>query len=186
MSDTNPNNPPATTLDMKALGEVIASQVATAIKPIGDALAGVLTEIKSLGTSRGDDKKDAGKTGEAEKPLTAADVAKLIADSRAKDVADAAQVAKTRAAREAAIKTHLTGVPDVYHSRLPDTDNAAALEAAAKKAGEEYRSHLAAAGVKAPTIGAQPAAGATAAGAAVDTSKLNPVAKIATGYAQTK
>lgn len=178
-------NPGAMTpaIDAAAIEKAVASAVAAAMKPLAESLAQLGEKIAAK-----PDATDPAKGGEKEitAVLTAADVTKIVGEALAARDKAAEGTAKVTAAVKSAAQKHLAGVPAVYHGLLPQTDDAAALEAQAKSIREQWQKDLAAQGVKAPNVGAQPGGGATKPGEAIDASKLNPVQKIATGFVAQK
>lgn len=178
-TDTNPGaaTPPA--IDAAAIEKAVASAVAAAIKPLTESLSQLGDKIGTQAAS------EPPKSGEKDVPaaLTAADVTKIVTDAFAARDKAAEGTARVTAAVKAAAEKHLAGVPAVYASLLPQTDDAAALEAQATRIREQWQTDLAAHGVKAPNVGAQPGGGATKPGEAIDASTLSPVDKIATGFA---
>jgi hypothetical protein len=162
MSDTPTTaTPPAASggLSESQITKIIGDVVAQAIKPIGE-LVGKLSEgQKAQGEA-------IGKLSQGVKPD---DVAKAVADQLASHQATQATAAaasqKKADLRKKVIETHLKGVPDTLVN-LPDTDDEAALTAAATALRKTLEGLP---GVKLPNVGgvsndggATPAAGVTA------------------------
>lgn len=125
--------PPATS------GGITMEQVG---KAIADAIGPVLEQVKGIKTIGADEVKSL--IGEAVKAIPAAasidDLVKAVetrtAEKAQAAAADAAKVAARAAARTAAIeKAGLGKVDPIFLASLPETEDAAALETAAKELG---------------------------------------------------
>lgn len=176
------NNAAAPAIDPKVLADQVSAAVSAATKPLLETLGGLVEQLKTLAAAK---TANAAETTTAEAPaaLTLEAVEKLLDAKLTKQQEAATQHSRVKASIDAAATKHLAGIPDVYRSRLSQIDDSAKLEAECKVIREQWQADLKAAGVTAPRVGAQPGAGATAAGGAVDVTKMSPVAKIATMYA---
>lgn len=116
-------NPPATSggISEERLQAMLDAAVGRATKPLQEKIDTLSTALQSV-------QESAGKTPKAE------DVAKLVSDQLAKQQADKAAAdassAKKSEARKKVIEARLKGVPEALIN-LPDTDDEAALTAAA-------------------------------------------------------
>jgi hypothetical protein len=154
MGDTTPTaNPPAASggIDLKTFTDMLGA----AVKPLAEAIAEIKAATAKTPSAPGQDR-----------PLTAADVQKLLADALKAHSATTEQTT----AREKFLGEKLADLPAAYRGQL-GTDPA-------KWAGEEqairtqYQADFKAAGGKTPDV-AGGAAGGEKVASAVDTSKLS-------------
>lgn len=175
-------------IDTKALGEAIAASLtaslgpalATAIgeanKPLVEQLGKLQPPAAAAGNAAGGNAAGAGATGGKPTPVTAEDVAKIVAEQ----LKGFQQTSQQTAQREAYLGSKLKDLPAAYRNQLgPDPAKWAAEEQAIR---DQFKADLAAAGVKPADVGGdQP--GGQKPGQAVDLSKLSPVQKVMAGLA---
>lgn len=184
-------------IDTKALGEAIAASLTASLGPalataIGEANKPLVEQLGKLqppaaaagnaaantagGNTAGGNTAGAGATGGKPAPVTAEDVAKIVAEQ----LKGFQQTSQQTAQREAYLGSKLKDLPAAYRNQLgPDPAKWAAEEQAIR---DQFKADLAAAGVKPADVGGdQP--GGQKPGQAVDLSKLSPVQKVMAGLA---
>lgn len=172
-------------IDYDKLGAAVAKAISPAFQPLVDQqkiIADTLTadvEARKTAAKPADAKPaDAAKPGEAAKPLTAQDVAQIVADS-----IKASQTSTEAAnSRKVFVADKLKDLPAAYQNQLgADPAKWAAEEQAIRT---QYQADFKVSGGKAPEVnGNAGQAGATTPAATVDYSKLTPTQLIAQGLA---
>jgi len=172
----DPISPPATGLTAEqvsalltqAIAQALPSALAAAVKPLNDSVAELQRGQTAIREAQGN-------------AVTKDQVAQAVRDSVATQTASAE---KSRSKTDF-VAQNLKGVPSIYATKLGD--DPAKWGDEAKVARETFQADLKAAGVKAPPLGSDPAAGTagTATPAQVaDTSKLTGYDLIAMGVKQ--
>lgn len=132
---------------------------------VQDAMKDVTKQLTQLqdAVTKPPEKKD----GDTAKPLTAEDVAGIVAkaiDGYKAEQAKAAEAAsadeKTKGVLKAYVAEKMKDVPPAYQALMPATGDADALAKAEKDVRERMKTELGAAGVKTPDLGVTNTAGA--------------------------
>jgi hypothetical protein len=174
MSDTKTATPPAasgglTREDVQGLiQETLKTSLAEALKPVTDSIAALKPKPMKEET--------------AEKPLTAADVKTMMAETLK---GFQSQQSQTQA-RTDFIRSKLADLPATYQNLLPETADAAALAKAEQDIRARYKAEV---GDKIPVAAVNSNAGGAAATGKIDLTKLSPTQLlehgITTGAAKT-
>lgn len=158
---------PAPAITPDAIAKLISDQVAAAVKPLHDQLAGLKPAAAV-----------SGKSDAASQALTAEAVAKIVGDKFAEAQASQASIA----ARSALANDKLKDLPQTYRDLLPNTGDQAQLAAAEQTIRARYRAEIGDKAAVGFNVGGS--AGGQAAKGQVDVSKLSPAQKIEYGLKQ--
>jgi hypothetical protein len=166
----------APAIDYEKLGAAIAASLAPAI---GEANKPLLERLDKLATPA-TQAAAAADPGAKAKPLSADDITKIVSDQ----LKTFQQGQQTQAAREGYLASKMNDLPAAYRNQMPNTADAAELARAEQQIRQQFQADFKAAGGTTQTVAGNPPAGAAKPGAAVDTSKLSSVDKIALGLKQ--
>lgn len=162
-------------IDMKALGELIAQQVAAAIKPVAD-------QVAELGKAKAPEKPEKpAEPAQQAKSLTAEDVQRIVGESL-KSFAASTQQAE---GRKGFIAEKLKDLPAVYQNQLGN--DPAKWAEQEQQIRTQYQADFKAAGGKVAEVdGAAGTSGAAKPNQTVDTSKLSAVQLMEMGLKESK
>ena len=173
--------PPAAPIDMKALGEAIATSVKSAVdaavKPLADNQQALASALAKLPAATPAAEKD--KPADAGKPLTAEDVGKIVGEQ----LKGFQQQQSQSAERTRFQQDKLKDLPEVYRNQLGNDPAKWAAEEQAIR--DRYKADFKAAGGKVEDVGGEQPGGQAPA-ASLDLSKNSPVQNIALGLRDAK
>lgn len=147
----------------KAIGPLIGTTVGDAVKPLSELLAKQQTPATDDAAAK------------AAKPLTSEDVGRIVGE-QLKTFQQSTQATEQR---RQFLDDKLKDVPAAYRNQLGS--DPAKWPAEEQQIREQYKADFKALGGKVEDVSGDPPAGAKKPDAVVDTSKLNPVQKIALG-----
>jgi hypothetical protein len=165
MAEQAPPNPAAAAAPAGLTPNDLEAAIAKMVKPLVDRLEAFEKKAAAPSVAQADP------AAAAAKPLTAADVAKVVSDALASR--DASTAVKTAVATAA---TRMADLPDAYKALLPQTADAGALAKAEQDIRTQYAADFkrnAPPGTLPNVNGAPPANGSAATRPPLDTSKMS-------------